>query len=238
MRFARGEITQTQYQEMLSVLMTSDSFSDNADTISETPADPTHQYSLQERMAQIQSTETSTRPVATDTPLPKWALYLLYYLPLLLFGVLLAIVQVTLIVRDLWILYFIIVIIVSVAVHRDATALKAGSGRKESLDSLTYSPLSWAGLSGAVWCLGLPLYLYRRPQVREQSATEGLLTIHGPDTFAFPISRWKSLYKEWMPLGTGLLTTGFLVALIGFGWGGYISGIGFAMTFEGWRKSR
>lgn len=238
MRFARGEITQAQYQEMLSVLLTPNSLSENAGTISETLAGPTHQYSPHERVVPTQSTEAPSRPVATDTPLPKWALYTLYYLPLLLFGLLLAIIQVTLIVRGLWIPYFIIVIIIWVAVYRDATALKAGSGRKESLDSLTYSPLSWAGLSGAVWCLGLPLYLYRRPQVREQSVKAGLLMIPGPDIFAYPISQWKPLYKEWIPMGMGLLATGFLVWLIGFVWGGYISGIGLAMTFQGWRKSR
>lgn len=238
MRFARGEITQAQYQKMLSVLMTSDSFSGNAGTISDTPADPTYQYSSHETVAQTQSTEASTQPVAKDTPFPNWIFFLLYYLPLLLFGLLLAIIQVTLIVRSLWIPYFIIVIIISAAVYGDAAAMKAGNGPKESLDSLTYSPLSWAGLSGAVWCLGLPLYLYRRPQVRERSVKEGLLIIPGSDTFASSNSQRKSAYKEWIPLGIGLLTTGFLVALIGLGWGGYISGIGFAMTFEGWRKSR
>lgn len=114
---------------------------------------------LQETVMQPQSVEGSPPPVITGNDPPTWVLFLL-----ILFGIPLAVLWWSLIIGGL-ILYFIIAIIISVVIFIDATVLKAGRGQKETRDSLTWSPTSWAGLAAAVFFIGIPLYLYRRPQI-------------------------------------------------------------------------
>lgn len=64
---------------------------------------------------------------------------------------------------------WVVVILSAIAVYVDAGNLRAGNGQKETFGSLTWSPFSWAALVILMWIIGLPLYLYRRREIWEQS---------------------------------------------------------------------
>jgi len=61
------------------------------------------------------------------------------------------------------IICFLIVIISAIAVYYDAKAIGAGMhSNKETMETITWSPLSWALIVLLLWIIGLPLYLIKR----------------------------------------------------------------------------
>lgn len=59
-----------------------------------------------------------------------------------------------------------IVIISAIAVYYDAKSIGAGKqSNKETMESITWSPTSWALLVLLLWILGLPFYLIKRKEI-------------------------------------------------------------------------
>ena len=64
------------------------------------------------------------------------------------------------------IIVFLIVVISAILVYYDAKAIGAGKeSKKETMDSITWSPFSWALLVLLVWILILPFYLIKRKEI-------------------------------------------------------------------------
>ena len=64
------------------------------------------------------------------------------------------------------IICLLIVIISAIAVYYDAKAIGAGKElKKETMDSITWSPFSWALLVLLVWIFILPFYLIKRKEI-------------------------------------------------------------------------
>ena len=64
------------------------------------------------------------------------------------------------------IICLLIVIISTIAVYYDAKAIGAGThSNKETMETITWSPLSWALIVLLLWIIGLPLYLIKRKVV-------------------------------------------------------------------------
>jgi uncharacterized membrane protein YvbJ len=64
------------------------------------------------------------------------------------------------------IITFLIVVISAILVYYDAKAIGAGKeSKKETMDSITWSPFSWALLVLLVWIFILPFYLIKRKEI-------------------------------------------------------------------------
>lgn len=64
------------------------------------------------------------------------------------------------------IILLIIVIISAIMVHSDAKSIGAGKqSNKETMESISWSPLSWAILVLLLWILILPFYLIKRKEI-------------------------------------------------------------------------
>jgi hypothetical protein len=109
-------------------------------------------------------TTQTQAPRTTSTPIPIYPSNV--WLILLLFGTIPAAI--------VWTpMAWIGVVLSGIAVHVDAKSLHAGGGQKEIGSTLTWSPFSWALLVLFFWIIGMPLYLYRRRQIWEQSLGYG-----------------------------------------------------------------
>lgn len=166
LRFAKGEITHEQYKDMLSVLLSPSSSSGGAVTPPTPPA-------VQNQLPLAPQPLSSYKDSAHSMPLSPRAAAAAFqgHAPFTYSSNNLLIVLALAMIPAIFLfpLSFLIVIACAVAVYYDAEALGAGGGQKETLNSLTWSPFSWAALVLLLWIIGMPLYLIRRKEIFDQA---------------------------------------------------------------------
>ncbi|MEN6342701.1 MAG: hypothetical protein ABFC89_09100 [Methanospirillum sp.] len=171
LRFAKGEITYAEYKEMLAALVPQTAPSASAvapptPVATQSPfsqaAAPPSSYKDTVYIPPVSRPEHTSPPMWTAAPVA-------YSSNVLLILLLLAMIPAIF----LFPLSLLILIASAVAVYYDAKSLGAGGGQKETMNSLTWSPFSWAALVLLLWIIGMPLYLIRRREIFDQaSATE------------------------------------------------------------------
>jgi DNA-directed RNA polymerase subunit RPC12/RpoP len=109
-------------------------------------------------------------------------------------------------------LAFIFIILSAIAVYQDAKEIGAGSQSKtESMDTLSWSPVSWGLIVLLVWIVGHPLYLIKRREIFNLNNSE--VTYASYQEFSF---QQKSHHSGLYYVGWGVVGLLLILILIGF----------------------